>query len=88
MMKKKNYLEKQNIQSLYYYNIQRYQHNKDPSSFLIDRRRLTKEEYIYQFISSILPYICFSFMLFFPHILICLYIPYIKKKNEKTKRIM
>ncbi|KNG73870.1 hypothetical protein PFMG_00005 [Plasmodium falciparum IGH-CR14] len=84
---KKNYLEKQNIQSLYYYNIQRYQHNKDPSSFLIDRRRLTKEEYIYQFISSILPYICFSFMLFFPHILICLYIPYIKKKNEKQKEL-
>ncbi|SOV79416.1 conserved Plasmodium protein, unknown function [Plasmodium sp. gorilla clade G3] len=84
---KKNYLEKQNIRSLYYYNIQRYQHNKDPSSFLIDRRRLTEEEYTYQFVSSILPYICFSFMLFFPHILICLYIPYIKKKNQKQKEL-
>ncbi|SOV23882.1 conserved Plasmodium protein, unknown function [Plasmodium sp. DRC-Itaito] len=84
---KKKYLEKENIYSLYYYNIQRYQHNKDPSSFLIDRRRLSKEEYTYQFISSILPYICFSFMLFFPHILICLYIPYIKKKNQKQKEL-
>ncbi|SBT49601.1 conserved Plasmodium protein, unknown function [Plasmodium ovale wallikeri] len=84
---KKTYLQKKNINSLYYYNIQRYEHNEDPSSFLIDKRRLTKEEYTYQYISTILPYICFTFMLFFPHFLICLYIPYIKKKNENQKKL-
>ncbi|CRH02766.1 conserved Plasmodium protein, unknown function [Plasmodium relictum] len=84
---KKTYLEKKNINSLYYYNIQRYEDNVDPSSFLIDRKRLTKEEYTYQYISTILPYICFTFMLFFPHFLICLFIPHIKKKNEKQREL-
>ncbi|CAD2105558.1 conserved Plasmodium protein, unknown function [Plasmodium vinckei brucechwatti] len=84
---KKNFLEKKKINNLYYYNIQRYEHNSDPSSFLIDKRRLTKSEYRYQYISTILPYICFAFMLFFPHFLICLYIPYIKEKNKKHREI-
>ncbi|CRG96976.1 conserved Plasmodium protein, unknown function [Plasmodium gallinaceum] len=84
---KKEYLEKKNINSLYYYNIQRYEDNLDPSSFLVDRRRLTKEEYTYQYISTILPYICFTFMIFFPHFLICLFIPHIKKKNERQKEL-
>ncbi|CDU20855.1 conserved Plasmodium protein, unknown function [Plasmodium yoelii] len=84
---KKNYLEKKKINNLYYYNIQRYKENSDPSSFLIDKRRLTKSEYRYQYISAILPYICFAFMLFFPHFLICLYIPYIKEKNKKHREI-
>ncbi|KAI4835047.1 hypothetical protein MKS88_005730 [Plasmodium brasilianum] len=84
---KKKFLEKKNINSLYYYNIQRYEHNVDPSSFLIDKKRLTKEEYTYQYISTALPYICFIFMLFFPHFLICFYIPYIKKKNEGQRKL-
>lgn len=80
-------LEKKHINSLYLYNIQRYEANEDPSAFLIDKKRLTKEEYRYQYISTILPYICFTFMLFFPHFLICMFIPYIKEKNEKQKKI-
>ncbi|CXJ25168.1 conserved Plasmodium protein, unknown function [Plasmodium berghei] len=84
---KKNFLEKKKINNLYYYNIQRYEENSDPSSLLIDKRRLTKSEYRYQYISTILPYICFAFMLFFPHFLICLYIPYIKEKNKKHREI-
>ncbi|VWU51741.1 conserved protein, unknown function [Hepatocystis sp. ex Piliocolobus tephrosceles] len=84
---KRNFLEKKNINSIYYYNIQRYEHNADPSSFLIDKKRLTKEEYRYQYISTILPYLCFTFMLFFPHFLICLYIPYIKEKNKKQREL-
>ncbi|GAW83715.1 hypothetical protein, conserved [Plasmodium gonderi] len=81
------FLQKYNIQPLLYYNIQRYEANEDPSSFLIDRKRLTKGEYRYQYVSTILPYICFTLMLFFPHFLIFLYIPYIKKKNEKQRQL-
>lgn len=84
---KKKDLVKKNINSLFHYNIQRYEANEDPSSFLIDKKRLTKEEYTYQYISTVLPYICFIFMLFFPHFLLCIFIPYIKEKNEKQKKI-
>ncbi|CAA9991130.1 conserved Plasmodium protein, unknown function [Plasmodium knowlesi strain H] len=80
-------LQKYSVEALHYYNIQRYEPNQDPSSFLIDKRRLTKEEYRYQYVSTILPYICFTLMLFFPHALICLYIPYMKEKNEKQRKI-
>ncbi|EUD66053.1 hypothetical protein C922_03523 [Plasmodium inui San Antonio 1] len=80
-------LKKYSVEPLYYYNIQRYEPNEDPSSFLIDRRRLTKEEYTYQYVSTILPYICFTLMLFFPHVLICLYIPHVKEKNEKHRKL-
>ncbi|GAB69168.1 hypothetical protein PCYB_145970, partial [Plasmodium cynomolgi strain B] len=80
-------LKQYNVEPLYYYNIQRYEPNEDPSSFLIDKRRLTKEEYTYQYVSTILPYICFTLMLFFPHVLICLYIPHVKEKNEKHRKM-
>ncbi|SCO70096.1 conserved Plasmodium protein, unknown function [Plasmodium vivax] len=79
--------KKYNVESLHYYNIQRYEPNEDPSSFLIDRRRLTKEEYTYQYVSTILPYLCFTLMLFFPHFLICLYIPHVREKNEKQRKL-
>ncbi|ANQ11078.1 Uncharacterized protein PCOAH_00053400, partial [Plasmodium coatneyi] len=80
-------LKKYGVEPLHYYNIQRYEPNEDPSSFLIDKRRLTKEEYTYQYVSTILPYICFTLMLFFPHVLICLYIPHMKEKNEKQRKL-